>query len=83
MVSSGASRVGGASVSSRELEDLFESCKLLQHKQEKVMEDHSTEGKPSSTVPTLKKIKWVNVKACDILLDMDPLADKDHSYWRG
>eukprot|EP00585_Thalassiosira_rotula_P013037 CAMPEP_0196130874 /NCGR_PEP_ID=MMETSP0910-20130528/1097_1 /TAXON_ID=49265 /ORGANISM="Thalassiosira rotula, Strain GSO102" /LENGTH=379 /DNA_ID=CAMNT_0041390257 /DNA_START=107 /DNA_END=1246 /DNA_ORIENTATION=+ len=64
-----------------ELEDLFDSREFLQRKREKQMEDAATAGKPSSVIPTKKKIKRSDVKAYERLLEMDPLADEDDSYF--
>ncbi|KAL9181981.1 hypothetical protein ACHAXT_012324 [Thalassiosira profunda] len=64
-----------------QLEDLFDSREFLQRKREKQREDQSTAGKPSSAIPTKKKIKRSDVKAYEKLLEMDPLADEDDSYF--
>jgi len=73
--------VTSASAAGTELEDLFDSREFLQRKREKAMEDQSTAGKPSSAIPTRKKIKRSDVKAYEKLLEMDPLADEDDSYF--
>lgn len=73
--------VVGESQSSRQLEDLFDSREFLQRKREKQMEDTSKEGKPSSAIPTKKKIKRSDIEAYTKLLEMDPLADEDDSYF--
>mmetsp|Transcript_13340 Transcript_13340/g.21923 ORF Transcript_13340/g.21923 Transcript_13340/m.21923 type:complete len:397 (+) Transcript_13340:43-1233(+) len=64
-----------------QLEDLFDSREFLQRKREKQMEDQSRAGKPSSVIPTKKKIKRSDVEAYTKLLEMDPLADEDSSYF--
>ncbi len=64
-----------------QLEDLFDSREFLQRKREKQMEDQSKVGKPSSVIPTKQKIKRSDVKAYTKLLEMDPLADEDSSYF--
>lgn len=71
--------VAGGSES--QLEDLFDSREFLQRKREKQLEDASKEGKPSSAIPTKKKIKRSDIKAYTKLLEMDPLADEDDSYF--
>eukprot|EP00578_Thalassiosira_sp_NH16_P006141 CAMPEP_0181117370 /NCGR_PEP_ID=MMETSP1071-20121207/22475_1 /TAXON_ID=35127 /ORGANISM="Thalassiosira sp., Strain NH16" /LENGTH=400 /DNA_ID=CAMNT_0023201731 /DNA_START=29 /DNA_END=1231 /DNA_ORIENTATION=+ len=73
--------VGGKSEAGEELEDLFDSREFLQRKREKQLEDAEKEGKPSSAIPTKKKIKRSDVKAYTKLLEMDPLADEDSSYF--
>ena len=77
----GGGGAGGAVTPGTELEDLFDSREFLQRKREKAMEDQSTAGKPSSVIPTRKKIKRSDVKAYEKLLEMDPLADEDDSYF--
>ena len=64
-----------------ELEDLFDSREFLQRKREKQLEDSEKKGKPSSAIPTKKKIKRSDIKAYTRLLEMDPLADEDDSYF--
>lgn len=64
-----------------QLEDLFDSREFLQRKREKQLEDQSKVGKPSSVIPTKQKIKRSDVKAYTKLLEMDPLADEDSSYF--
>ena len=64
-----------------ELEDLFDSREFLQRKREKQLEDSEKKGKPSSAIPTRKKIKRSDIKAYTKLLEMDPLADEDDSYF--
>ena len=64
-----------------QLEDLFDSREFLQRKREKQLEDQSKLGKPSSVIPTKQKIKRSDVKAYTRLLEMDPLADEDSSYF--
>lgn len=64
-----------------QLEDLFDSREFLQRKREKQMEDQSKVGKPSSVIPTKNKIKRSDVAAYTKLLEMDPLADEDSSYF--
>ena len=63
------------------LEDIFDSREFLARKREKQMEDDERAGKPSSVVPTKKKIKRSDIKAYTRLLEMDPLADEDSSYF--
>lgn len=64
-----------------QLEDLFDSREFLQRKREKQLEDQTKVGKPSSVIPTKTKIKRSDVKAYTKLLEMDPLADEDSSYF--
>lgn len=64
-----------------QLEDLFDSREFLTRKREKQLADLEKEGKPSSAIPTKKKIKRSDVKAYTKLLEMDPLADEDSSYF--
>jgi len=64
-----------------ELEDLFDSREFLQRKREKQLEDSEKQGKASSAIPTKKKIKRSDIKAYTKLLEMDPLADEDDSYF--
>ena len=64
-----------------QLEDLFDSREFLQRKREKQLEDAEKEGKPSSAIPTKKKIKRSDIEAYNKLLEMDPLADEDRSYF--
>lgn len=63
----------------QQLEDLFDSREFLQRKREKQIEEAS----PSSgqSVPTKKKIKRSDIKAYTKLLEMDPTADEDDSYF--
>ena len=70
-----------ASGGESQLEDLFDSREFLQRKREKQMEDAAKEGKPSGAVPTRKKIKRSDVEAYNKLLEMDPTADEDDSYF--
>ncbi|KAL7538750.1 hypothetical protein ACHAXR_008773 [Thalassiosira sp. AJA248-18] len=69
------------SATGEQLEDLFDSREFLQRKREKQLEDSSKEGKPSSAIPTKKKIKRSDIAAYNKLLEMDPLADEDDSYF--
>lgn len=64
-----------------QLEDLFDSREFLQRKRDKQLEDAATQGRPSSAIPTRKKIKRSDIKAYEKLLEMDPLADEDDSYF--
>jgi hypothetical protein len=64
-----------------QLEDLFDSREFLQRKREKQLEDQTKVGKPSSVIPTKNKIKRSDVAAYTKLLEMDPLADEDSSYF--
>lgn len=64
-----------------QLEDLFDSREFLQRKREKQLEEASKEGRPTSAIPTRKKIKRSDVKAYEKLLEMDPIADEDDSYF--
>lgn len=63
------------------LEDIFDSREFLARKREKQMEDDERAGRPSSVVPTRKRIKRSDVEAYTKLLEMDPLADEDSSYF--
>ncbi|KAL3762507.1 hypothetical protein ACHAW5_008433 [Stephanodiscus triporus] len=75
--------VGGES----QLEDLFDSREFLQRKRERQMEEASRDGAigggggGGSAVPTRKKIKRSDVEAFNRLLEMDPIADEDDSYF--
>lgn len=73
--------VGGGVES--QLEDLFDSREFLQRKREKQMEEiaAASGGSSSSAVPTRKKIKRSDVEAFNKLLEMDPIADEDDSYF--
>lgn len=77
----GYSVSGGQADDGTQLEDFFDSREFLQRKREKQLEDASKEGKPSSAVPTKKKIKRSDIKAYTKLLEMDPIADEDDSYF--
>ena len=79
----GFSLEGVASVADdgTQLEDLFDSREFLQRKRDKQMEDQTKVGKPSSVIPTKNKIKRSDVAAYTKLLEMDPLADEDSSYF--
>jgi len=80
-VGSGDVGVGGVE---SQLEDLFDSREFLQRKREKQMEEiaaASGGGGGSSAVPTRKKIKRSDVEAFNKLLEMDPIADEDDSYF--
>ena len=72
---------GGGEAAGDMVEDLFDSREFLQRKREKQLEDQSKVGKPSSVIPTKTKIKRSDVKAYTKLLEMDPLADEDSSYF--
>lgn len=63
----------------QQLEDLFDSREFLQRKREKQIEEAS----PSSgqSVPTKKKIKRSDIAAYTKLLELDPTADEDDSYF--
>ena len=63
------------------LEDIFDSREFLARKRERQMEDDERAGKPSSVVPTRNRIKRSDIKAYTKLLEMDPLADEDSSYF--
>lgn len=74
--------VGGSTVGGEGLEDIFDSREFLARKREKQMEDAAAAGKVGAGgVPTKKKIKRSDVKAYEKLLEMDPLADEDDSYF--
>ena len=82
-VGSGDVGVGGVE---SQLEDLFDSREFLQRKREKQMEEIAAAsggggGGSSSAVPTRKKIKRSDVEAFNKLLEMDPIADEDDSYF--
>lgn len=64
-----------------QLEDLFDSREFLQRKREKQIEDESNDGKPPTSVPVKKKIKRSDIKAYEKLLELDPTADEDPSYF--
>ncbi len=76
----GGGVVGGGE---SQLEDLFDSREFLQRKRERQMEDAARVGAAggSSAVPTRKKIKRSDVEAFNRLLEMDPIADEDDSYF--
>mmetsp|Transcript_2279 Transcript_2279/g.4318 ORF Transcript_2279/g.4318 Transcript_2279/m.4318 type:complete len:410 (+) Transcript_2279:81-1310(+) len=64
-----------------EVEDLFDSREFLQRKREKQLEELGQWDSDGGGVPTKKKIKRSDVKAYTRLLEMDPLADEDDSYF--
>jgi hypothetical protein len=66
-----------------QLEDLFDSREFLRRKRERQMEEIAAAGGggPSSAVPTRRKIKRSDVEAFNKLLEMDPIADEDDSYF--
>jgi hypothetical protein len=81
--------VGGGSLvvaggSESQLEDFFDSREFLRRKRERQMEEIAAAGGggPSSAVPTRRKIKQSNVEAFNKLLEIDPIADKDDSYFK-
>ena len=64
-----------------QLEDLFDSREFLQRKREKQIEENAASTLASTGVPTKKKIKRSDIKAYNKLLEMDPIADEDDSYF--
>lgn len=83
-IAAAAGRAGfdlGANNDETALEDIFDSREFLARKREKQAEDDERAGRPSSAVPTRKKIKRSDVEAYTKLLEMDPLADEDSSYF--
>lgn len=64
-----------------ELEDLFDSGEFLQRRRNKELEELSNTVKSSNAVPTRKRIKRSDIKAYEQLLEMDPTADEDDSYF--
>ena len=82
----GPGDVGVGAGGESQLEDLFDSREFLQRKREKQMEEIAAAsggggGGSSSAVPTRKKIKRSDVEAFNKLLEMDPIADEDDSYF--
>jgi hypothetical protein len=67
--------------SGTQLEDLFDSREFLQRKREKQIEENSASTLASTGVPAKKKIKRSDIKAYNKLLEMDPIADEDSSYF--
>ncbi|KAL7464086.1 hypothetical protein ACHAXS_004425 [Conticribra weissflogii] len=63
-----------------EVEDLFDSREFLQRKREKQLEEQG-QSNSDGGVPTKKKIKRSDIKAYTRLLEMDPLADEEDSYF--
>ena len=72
--------VGGGDKDESALEDLFDSREFLKRKREKQLEEQS-KSSSISEIPTKKKIKRSDIKAYTKLLEMDPLADEDDSYF--
>lgn len=67
--------------SDTQLKDIFDSREFLQRKREKQLEIEENMGKPTTAIPTRKKIKRSDIKAYEKLLEMDPIADEDDSYF--
>mmetsp|Transcript_26591 Transcript_26591/g.47926 ORF Transcript_26591/g.47926 Transcript_26591/m.47926 type:complete len:375 (-) Transcript_26591:252-1376(-) len=67
--------------SDTQLKDIFDSREFLQRKREKQLEIEENQGKPTTAIPTRKKIKRSDIKAYEKLLEMDPIADEDDSYF--
>jgi len=74
----GYSVTGGAD---RQLEDLFDSREFLQRKREKQIEDAANDGRAPTSVQVRKKIKRSDIAAYNKLLELDPTADEDDSYF--
>lgn len=74
----GYSVTGGANT---QLEDLFDSREFLQRKREKQLEDEENNGRPATSVQVRKKIKRSDIAAYTKLLELDPTADEDDSYF--
>jgi hypothetical protein len=70
-----------------QLEDLFDSRDFLQRKRERQIEGSSSSSSNTSTntgvvaPQTRKKIKRSDVTAFNRLLEIDPIADEDNSYF--
>lgn len=64
-----------------ELEDLFDSGEFLERRRKKELEELSNAVQSSNAVPMRKKIKRSDIKAYEQLLEMDPTADEDDSYF--
>jgi hypothetical protein len=70
-----------------QLEDLFDSRDFLQRKRERQIEGASSSSSNTSTntgvvaPQTRKKIKRSDVTAFNKLLEIDPIADEDNSYF--
>ena len=77
----GPGDVGVGAGGESQLEDLFDSREFLQRKREKQMEEVAAASGGSAAVPTRKKIKRSDVEAFNRLLEMDPIADEDDSYF--
>ncbi len=84
--SSSSSRGESGSGSGTQLEDLFDSREFLQRKREKQMEENAASSSSSTRAstggaPVKKKIKRSDIEAFNKLLEMDPIADEDDSYF--
>lgn len=64
-----------------QLEDLFDSRQFLQRKREKQLEEDAGDGRSKQSVPRKNKIKRSDVAAYTRLLELDPTADEDDSYF--
>jgi hypothetical protein len=67
-----------------QLEDLFDSRDFLQRKRERQIEGASSSSNANTGVvapQTRKKIKRSDVTAFNKLLEIDPIADEDNSYF--
>lgn len=83
--SSGSNVSAAASVGDgTQLEDLFDSREFLQRKRERQVEESSSSSSTTTGVvapQTRKKIKRSDVAAFNRLLEIDPIADEDNSYF--
>lgn len=84
-VTSSSDDVDAARESGTQLEDLFDSREFLQRKRERQVEESSSSSSSTSTgvvaPQTRKKIKRSDVAAFNRLLEIDPIADEDNSYF--
>jgi len=69
------------SATGEQLEDLFDSREFLQRKREKQIDDQGAEAADAGGAAWRRKIKRSDTKAFTKLLEMDPLADEDDSYF--
>lgn len=75
---------GGGRESGTQLEDLFDSREFLHRKRVRQVEESSSSRSTSTGVvapQTRKKIKRSDVAAFNRLLEIDPIADEDNSYF--
>lgn len=69
-----------------EVDSIFDSREFLARKREKQLEERQSDVNPNNVnpntgIPTKKKIKRSDIAAYTKLLEIDPLADEDASYF--